>query len=86
TGDTIDFARGKMVNPARQQNAIAIGEKLAAYRTVWMRIVELKQEQRTLTEKALVPGIDKLRIDSQFVANRIAALGRDDLVPVTAKV
>ncbi|MBP0650551.1 hypothetical protein J8J40_26240, partial [Mycobacterium tuberculosis] len=75
-----------MVNPARQQNAIAIGEKLAAYRTVWMRIVELKQEQRTLTEKALVPGIDKLRIDSQFVANRIAALGRDDLVPVTAKV
>jgi methyl-accepting chemotaxis protein len=83
---TIVFSRDKMVNEARRATSSMIAEKFDAYRGIWKEIVALKQEQRTLIERTLMPGIDKVRVDSQFIANRIAATDRPDMVPVAAKV
>jgi methyl-accepting chemotaxis protein len=84
--DTVAAAGARMLDADRVAATRAIAEKLAAYRAVWERVVALKAEQKTLTDTVLVPGIDKLRLDTQYLANRIAALDRPDLVAIAGKV
>jgi methyl-accepting chemotaxis protein len=83
--ETIDFARSKMVDDGRIAATSAIGEKVAAYRSAWEQVVKLKGEQSKLVETVLLPGIDKLRIDTQFMSNRITALDRPEVTAIATK-
>jgi methyl-accepting chemotaxis protein len=73
-------------NAERASNLDQIGKHIKDYDGNWQKLVQLKREQQTLINQTILPANDKLKNDTQYLATKISASDRSELVPVTGKI